>query len=138
MAKHNLFGLGETNRFLHESLLRIWDFFHECEKFRLFTSGALAERVERRWISLTSGRNPRSSIRTSARTCFFCFNLKTKHVDFIHSLACQCHVYYTKYYNATCNAVNTIYSATRQCNNPNICGPLTSIAMTIYSGHSPV
>jgi hypothetical protein len=63
--------------------------------------------VERRWISLTSGRNPRSSIRTSARTCFFRFNLKTKHVDFIHSFACQCHVYYTKYYNATCNAVNT-------------------------------
>jgi hypothetical protein len=28
------------NRFLHESLLKIWDFFHECEKFRLFTSGA--------------------------------------------------------------------------------------------------
>ena len=27
----------ETNRFLHESLLKIWDFFHECEKFRLFT-----------------------------------------------------------------------------------------------------
>jgi hypothetical protein len=33
--------------------------------------------------------------------------LKTKHVDFIHSFACQCHVHYTKYYNATCNAVNT-------------------------------
>jgi hypothetical protein len=31
----------------------------------------------------------------------------TKHVDFIHSFACQCHVYYTKYYNATCSAVNT-------------------------------
>jgi hypothetical protein len=30
----------KTNRFLHESLLKIWDFFHECEKFRLFTSGA--------------------------------------------------------------------------------------------------
>ena len=43
-------------------------------------------------ISLTSGRNPRSSIRTSASTCFFRFNLKTKHVDFIHSFACQCHV----------------------------------------------
>jgi hypothetical protein len=28
------------NRFLHESLLKIWDFFHECGKFRLFTSGA--------------------------------------------------------------------------------------------------
>jgi hypothetical protein len=28
-----------NNRFLHESLLKIWDFFHECEKFRLFTSG---------------------------------------------------------------------------------------------------
>jgi hypothetical protein len=28
-------------------------------------------------------------------------------VDFIHSFACQCHVYYTKYYNATYNAVNT-------------------------------
>ena len=60
-----------------------------------------------RWISLTSGRNPRSSIRTSASICFFRFNLKTKHVDFIHSFACQCHVYYTTYYNATCNAVNT-------------------------------
>ena len=65
-------------------------------------------RVERCWISLTSGRNPRSSIRTSASTCFFRFNLKTKHVNFIHSFACQCHVYYTKYYNATCNAVNTL------------------------------
>jgi hypothetical protein len=30
----------ESNRFLHESLLKIWDFFHECEKFRLCTSGA--------------------------------------------------------------------------------------------------
>jgi hypothetical protein len=30
----------KNNRFLHESLLKIWDFFHECEKFRLFTSGA--------------------------------------------------------------------------------------------------
>ena len=39
--------------------------------------------------------------------CFFRFNLKTKHVDFIHSFACQCHVYYIKYYNATCSAVNT-------------------------------
>ena len=67
----------------------------------------VAERVERRWISLASGRNPRSSIRTSASSCFFRFNLKTKHVDFIHSFACQCHVYYTKYYNTTCNAVNT-------------------------------
>ena len=57
--------------------------------------------------SLTSGRNPRSSIRTSASTCFFRFNLQTKHVDFIHSFACKCHVYYIKYYNATCNAVNT-------------------------------
>ena len=56
---------------------------------------------------LTSGRNPRSSIRTSTSTCFFRFNLKTKHVDFIQSFACQCHVYYTQYYNATCNAVNT-------------------------------
>ena len=28
------------NRFLQESLLKIWDFLHECEKFRLFTSGA--------------------------------------------------------------------------------------------------
>jgi hypothetical protein len=44
---------------------------------------------------------------------FFRFNLKTKHVDFIHSLACQCHVYYTKYYNATCNAVNTHLFKTR-------------------------
>ena len=35
------------------------------------------------------------------------FNLKTKHVDFIHSFACQCHAYYTQYYNATYNAVNT-------------------------------
>ena len=24
----------------YESLLKIWDFFHECEKFRLFMSGA--------------------------------------------------------------------------------------------------
>jgi hypothetical protein len=71
-----------------------------------FHEWSVAERVERRWISLTSGRNLRSSIRTSASTCFFRFNLKTKHVDFIHSFACQCHVYYTKYYNATCNAVN--------------------------------
>jgi hypothetical protein len=100
---HNL----KINRFLHESLLQIWDFVHECEKFRLFTEWSVAERVERRWISLTSGRNLRSSIRTSASTCFFRFNLKTKHVDFIHSFACQCHVYYTKYYNATCNAINT-------------------------------
>jgi hypothetical protein len=68
---------------------------------------SVAERVERRWISPTSGRNPRSSKRTSASTCFFCFKLKTKHVDFIHAFACQYHVYYTKYYNATCNAVNT-------------------------------
>jgi hypothetical protein len=30
---------------------------------------------------------------------FLPFQLKNK--------ACQCHVYYTKYYNATCNAVNT-------------------------------
>jgi hypothetical protein len=30
----------KNNRFLHEFLLKIWDFFHECEKFRLFTSGA--------------------------------------------------------------------------------------------------
>ena len=30
----------EINRFLHESLLKICDFFHECEKFHLFTSGA--------------------------------------------------------------------------------------------------
>ena len=29
----------KINRFLHESLLKIWDFFHKCEKFRLFTSG---------------------------------------------------------------------------------------------------
>ena len=36
----------KINRFSHESLLKIWDFFHKCEKFRLFTSG----------------RNPRSSI----------------------------------------------------------------------------
>ena len=72
----------------------------------------VAEQVERRWISLTNGRNPRSSIRTSASTCFFRFNLKTKHVHFIHSLACQCHVYYTKYYNATCNAVNTHFFKT--------------------------
>jgi hypothetical protein len=63
------------------------------------TQNHLIERVERRWISLTSGRNPRSSIRTSASTCFFRLNLKTKHVDFIHSFACQWHVYYTKYYN---------------------------------------
>ena len=27
-------------------------------------------------------------------------------ISIIHSFACQCHVYYTKYYNATCNAVN--------------------------------
>jgi hypothetical protein len=52
--------------------------------------------MERRWISLTSGRNPRSSIRTSVSTCFFRFNFKTKHVDFIHSFACQCHVYYKR------------------------------------------
>ena len=65
---------------------------------------SIFSRVERNG---TSGRNPRSSIRTSASTYFFHFNLKTKHVDFIHSFACQCHVYYTKYYNATCNAVNT-------------------------------
>jgi hypothetical protein len=38
---------------------------------------------------------------------FLRFNIKTKHVDFIHSFVCQCHVYYTKYYNVTCNAVNT-------------------------------
>jgi hypothetical protein len=36
----------ETNRFLHESLLKIWDFFHECEKF-------VFSRVER---SGTSGK----------------------------------------------------------------------------------
>ena len=81
-------------------LPRVWEIpsFHEW---------SIAERVERRWISLTSGRNPRSPIGTRVRTCFFRFNLKTKHVDFIHSFACQCHVYYTKYYNVTCNAVNT-------------------------------
>jgi hypothetical protein len=50
--------VNKINRSLHESLLKIWDFFHECEKFLLFTS---------------------------ASTCFFRFNLKTKHVDFIHS-----------------------------------------------------
>ena len=38
-CKSSMIG-GECNRFLHESLLKIWDFFHECEKFRLFTSGA--------------------------------------------------------------------------------------------------
>ena len=39
---------------------------------------------------------------------FLPFQLKNKaYVDFIHSFTCQCHVYYTKYYNATCNAVNT-------------------------------
>jgi len=65
-------------------------------------------RMERRWISLTSGRNPRSSIKTSASTCFFRFNLKTKHVDCIHSfirmsMSCllhkilQCHVQCSKY-----------------------------------------
>ena len=96
----------EINRFLHESLLKIWDFVHECEKF-VFSRVERSGTSGRRWISLTSGRNPRSSIRTSAGTCFFRFSLKTKHVDFIHSFACQCHVYYTKYYNATCNAVNT-------------------------------
>ena len=32
--------LNKINRFLHESLLKVWDYFHECEKFRLFTSGA--------------------------------------------------------------------------------------------------
>jgi hypothetical protein len=95
----------ETNRFLRESLLKIWDFFHGWE-ITSFHEWSVAERVERRWISLTSGRNPRSSIRTSASTCFFRFNLKTKHVDFILSFACQCHVYYTKYYNATCSALN--------------------------------
>jgi hypothetical protein len=47
-----------------------------------FHEWSVAKRVERRWISLTSGWNPRSSIRTSASTCFFRFNLKTKHVDF--------------------------------------------------------
>ena len=51
----------------------------------VFSRVERSERVERRWISLTSRRNPRSSIRTSASTCFFRFNLKTKHVDFIHS-----------------------------------------------------
>ena len=49
----------KTNRLLHTSLLKIWDFFHECEK--------------RRRISHTSGRNPRSSIETSVRTYFFGF-----------------------------------------------------------------
>ena len=29
----------KNNKYLHESLLKIWDFFHGCEKFRLFTSG---------------------------------------------------------------------------------------------------
>ena len=51
--------LWKNNRFLHESLLKIWDFFHECEK--------------RRRISHTSGRNPRSSIETSVRTYSFRF-----------------------------------------------------------------
>jgi hypothetical protein len=49
----------EINRFLHKSLLKIWDLFHGCEK--------------RRRISHTSGRNPRSSIETSVRTYFFHF-----------------------------------------------------------------
>ena len=98
--------LNKINRFLHESLLKIWDFFHEWE-IPSFHEWSVAERVERGWISLASGRNPRPSIRTSASTYFFRFNLKTKHVDFIHSFACQCHVYYTKYDNATWNAVNT-------------------------------
>ena len=86
-------------------LPRVWEIqsFHEW---------SIAERVERHWISITSGRNPRSSIRTSASTCFFRFNLKTTYVDFIHSFACQCHVYYTKYCNATCNTVNTHLSKT--------------------------
>jgi hypothetical protein len=56
-------------------------------------SRSVAERVERRWISLTSGRNPRSSIRTSARTCFFRFILKTKHVNFIHWMSMS--IYFT-------------------------------------------
>ena len=38
----------DINRFLHESLLKIWDFFHECEK--------------RRRISHTSGKNSKSKI----------------------------------------------------------------------------
>jgi hypothetical protein len=41
---------------------------------------------------------------------FLPFQLKNKACrfhSFIHSFACQCDVYYTKYYNATYNAVNT-------------------------------
>ena len=33
--------ISKNNRFLHESLLKIWDFFHECQKFRIFTSVSL-------------------------------------------------------------------------------------------------
>ena len=54
-----IFVLGLISKFLHESLLKIWDFFHECEK--------------RRRISHKSGRNSRSSIETSVRTYFFRF-----------------------------------------------------------------
>jgi hypothetical protein len=95
-AAHDLVLHGIVNQSNRPSIINGVRFYDCC-----------SNRVERRWISLMSGRNPRSSIRTSASTCFFRFNLKTKHVDFIHSFAYQCHVYYTKYYNATCNAVNT-------------------------------
>ena len=95
----------KNNRFLHESLLKIWGFFHECEKF-------VFSRVGR---SGTSGKTlnffhewKKSQIfnKDECKYVFLPFQLKKKHADFIHSFACQCHVYYTKYYNATCNAVN--------------------------------
>jgi hypothetical protein len=46
------------NRFLHTSILKITDIFHECEKFRLFPIG-LQQNKGKRWrISHTSERYP--------------------------------------------------------------------------------
>ena len=106
-----------------------WIWFHDIKWNRLI--GSYTSPYWRSGISSTSVRNSVFSREersgTSGKTLnfshewkksqifnkdeckdlFLPFQLKTKHVDFIHSFACQCHVYYTKYYNATCNAVNT-------------------------------
>lgn len=46
------------NRFLHPSILKITDIFHECEKFRLFPIGLQRNKGKRWRISHTSERYP--------------------------------------------------------------------------------
>ena len=62
-------------------LPRVWEIpsFHEW---------SVAERVERRWISLTSGRNPRSSIGTRVRS-YYSFVL----FSFGHCIVCPSLIY---------------------------------------------